>query len=73
MTWRARTFAPDRVTVELYDLEGQLRLRLEGNTDGFSAWEQQSQLVGLAPGVYFYSIHATGSGDLSQGRLAILR
>ncbi len=73
VTWRVETDAPDQISVELYDLEGQRRLRLEGVCDGFSPWEGESQLEVLAPGVYFYIIRSETSGDLETGRLAILR
>lgn len=73
VTWRASTNTPAQITVTLYDLEGQQRLRVAGATDGYSAWERESSLVGLAPGVYFYTIRAEGSGDLRKGRLAVLR
>ncbi|MBM4118650.1 T9SS type A sorting domain-containing protein [bacterium] len=72
VTWRVRSAAPERIAIALYDLEGQERLRLSGRTDGYSAWESESSLVGLAPGVYFFTIRAAG-GDLVTGRLAILR
>jgi hypothetical protein len=73
VTWRLRSTRAERVRVELYDLEGQLRLELAGLTDGYSAWERESSLVGLAPGVYFYILRAEGSGEQHSGRLAILR
>ena len=57
----------------LYDLEGQERLHVTGSTDGYSAWERETSLVGLAPGVYFYILRAEGAGELQSGRLAILR
>ena len=73
VTWRLRSTAPDRVSVTLYDLEGQERLHISGSTDGYSAWERETSLVGLAPGVYFYILRAEGAGELKSGRLAILR
>jgi hypothetical protein len=73
VTWRVRSSAPERVSVALYDLEGQERLRFSGHTDGFSAWERETSLVGLAPGVYFYILRAEGAGEQKSGRLAILR
>ena len=73
VTWRVRSSAPERVSVTLYDLEGQQRLQVSGSTDGFSAWERETSLVGLAPGVYFYILRAEGAGELKSGRLAILR
>ncbi len=73
VTWRLRSSAPDRVSVTLYDLEGQQRLQISGSTDGYSAWERETSLVGLAPGVYFYTLRAEGAGELKSGRLAILR
>lgn len=73
VTWRVETDSPDRFTLSLYDLEGQRRLRLTGATDGFSPWEGESRLEGLASGVYFYVIESESSGRLETGRLAILR
>lgn len=73
VTWRVRSAAAVRIDIALYDLEGQERLRLSGRTDGYSAWERESSLVGLAPGVYFYTIRAANGGDPVTGRLAILR
>ncbi len=73
VTWRVETDAPDRFTVSLFDLEGQLRLSLEGVTDGFSPWEGESVLEGLASGVYFFVIRSETSGRLETGRLAIVR
>jgi len=73
VTWRVRSDSPDRFEIKIFDLEGQLRILRTGATDGFSAWEGQSQLVGLAPGVYFYSILSEASGRLATGRLAVLR
>jgi M6 family metalloprotease-like protein len=73
VTWRVETDAPDQISVELYDLEGQRRLSLEGVTDGFSPWEGESRLEGLASGVYFYVIRSENTGGLETGRLAILR
>ncbi len=71
--WRVLCDGPDSFEIHLYDMEGQERLAIEGLCDGFSPWEEETRLVGLAPGVYFYTIHSDESGRLKRGRLAIVR
>ncbi|MCP4544877.1 MAG: hypothetical protein GY835_00265 [bacterium] len=73
VTWRVNCAGPDHFTICLYDLEGQKRLELEGSCDGINSWERESRLVGLASGVYLYTIHSDDSDRKTIGRLAIIR
>ncbi|MDP6669151.1 MAG: T9SS type A sorting domain-containing protein [Candidatus Krumholzibacteria bacterium] len=71
--WTVESDSPDHVHLELYDLEGQLLYREEADLDGFSPWQAEVLVDGLAPGVYFYRIHSENSGRLKTGSLAVIR
>jgi len=73
VTWRLEADSPDRVTLEIFDLEGQRLWSDELNLDGFSPAERQLALDDYAPGLYFFRIHSETSGRLATGRLAVIR
>ncbi len=73
VTWRVLCDSPDRVEIEIYDLEGQRLWSDELALDGFSPAERELPLDDYAPGLYFFRIHSATSGRLETGRLAVIR
>jgi len=73
VTWRVRTDSPDRVELEIFDMEGQRLWSDLLSPDGFSPAERELALDDFAPGLYFYRIHSKTSGRLALGRLAVIR
>ena len=73
VTWRVRTDSPDRVKIEIFDLEGQRLWSDTMNLDGFSPGERELSLDEFAPGLYFFRIQSETSGRQEMGRLAVIR
>ncbi len=73
VTWRVLCDSPDRVKIEIFDLEGQRLWSDELALDGFSPAERELPLDDYAPGLYFFRIHSATSGRLETGRLAVIR
>jgi M6 family metalloprotease-like protein len=73
VTWRVRSDSPDRVKIEIFDLEGQRIWSDTMNLDGFSPGERELSLDEFAPGLYFFRIQSETSGRQEMGRLAVIR